>query len=182
MPYTEKDIKIRKLRKEHLDIIEGFKSSTKDLEEFLKEDAFNNQEKLISVTYLVFDLEDNLLAYITLLTDSLIIKEDEELRNYFKEQKVHYSYLPAIKIGRLCVDDRYKRKNIGTLLIKFAIQKAWEINEKCGCRFITIDAKTKVGSEEDPVKFYKKNGFKELITSQKSRETIPMYLDIFIQR
>ena len=181
MSFTEKDIIIEKLKADYVDIIKHFKSEVKDLEDFLKEDAFNNQNQLISVTYLVFDIKkENLLAYITLLTDSLIIKEDENLKKYFREHGIHYLYLPALKIGRLCVDDRYRRENIGTLLIKFAIQKAWEINEKCGCRFITIDAKV-TDDEDSPVEFYKKLGFKELTTKEKAKKTIPMYLDIFIQ-
>ena len=180
MAFTEKDIVIEKLNEKHLDIIAEFKSKVRDLENFLKEDALNNQQNLISVTYLVFNAtKGNLLAYITLLADSLTIKEDRKLKKYFQKQNINYSYLPALKVGRLCVDDDYRDNNIGTLLIKFAIQKAWEINEKCGCRFITIDAKTQTIDGSAPIEFYKKNGFKELITKRRRKEIIPMYLDIF---
>lgn len=177
MVYTEKDIKIKKLEEEHLNIISDFRSENKELEDFLKEDAFDNQNNGISSTYLTFLLKDgSLMAYITLLTDR--IDFNDELKEIYRKQGINYSYLPALKIGRLCVDDRFRRKNIGTLLIKFSIQRLFKIKGIAGCRIITIDAKKSTNKDDNPIEFYRKNGFIELITEDKNGDTIPMYFDI----
>jgi GNAT superfamily N-acetyltransferase len=142
MVYTVDDIAIKKLEEEDLEALADFCSSYSELEEFLKDDAFRDQSVNVSVTYLVYDREERLLAYITLLSDSLRIKRDEELREHFRDLGIYYPYLPALKIGRLCVRDEYWRNNLGTLLLQFAVRVAWEISERCGCRFVTIPTLT----------------------------------------
>ncbi|MBU1111565.1 MAG: GNAT family N-acetyltransferase, partial [Nanoarchaeota archaeon] len=85
--------------------------------------------------------------------------------------------LPALKIGRLCVDDHYLRRGLGRLMIQFAIQKASEINmNKAGCRFITLDAKRNKDKELDSIHFYKIMGFD--ILKERIKGTTPMYLDL----
>jgi len=177
MPYRVDEIEIKKLEESDTGAFSDFCSSYKELEKFLKEDALRDQSLNVSVTYLVYEKEGRLLAYITLLTESLIIRQNEALRETFRDYGVYYPYLPALKIGRLCVQDDYWRKNIGTLLVQFAVRTAWEISEKCGCRFIIIDAKNQ---EDGPIEFYQKLGFIEFKDNRDNgSETIPMYLDIF---
>ncbi len=52
--HNASDFNIIKLEKSHLDIINKFNSYEKDLVDFLIDDAFDNQEKNISITYLWF--------------------------------------------------------------------------------------------------------------------------------
>src|SRR3989344_3157337 len=106
------EIRIEKLSKEH--DITGFQSYEKELVKFLKEDALDNQDKRISMTYLWF------------------LKETNELIGYFT----------LLKIARLAVDNRFLRKGIGTLMIEYIVRRAKSISIKiAGCRFVTVDAK-----------------------------------------
>jgi len=133
----------------------NFSTNNLELKKFLLEDALDNQKKLLSVTYLWFNENNEILTYITLLNDRINLVE--KLHNKFKNQGVHYKSLPALKIGRLCVSEKYKKKGLGSLLINFAIDKASLIfNNASGCRFLTVDAK------DDSVQFYKKQGFRIL--------------------
>ncbi|MBI2656275.1 GNAT family N-acetyltransferase [Candidatus Woesearchaeota archaeon] len=167
-----KDITIEKLEDKH--DLGDFKSYEKELVNFLVEDALNNQKQKLSVTFLWF-YEKNLVGYLTLLNDKINLEGN--LKEFFREKDIHYKSLPALKIGRLCVNDDFLRKGIGRLMVLFAIQQANEISEnKSGCRFITLDAKRNEKRELDSIHFYKKLGFKML--KERIKGTTPMYLDL----
>lgn len=168
---TAEDITIKRISSRHE--VHTFQSYERELVDFLVEDALDNQKKRISVTYLWFLKTGELVGYITLLNDRINLVGD--LKETFRRKGVHYHSLPALKIGRLCVDDRFLRKGLGTTMIDFSIKVAYHIFEEySGCRFIVVDAKRNV--ENDPLYFYRKQGFKEL--SAKSEGTTPMYLDL----
>lgn len=159
------DLRIVKIKEAHA--LTTFTSYEKELANFLVEDALHNQKNNLSIPFLWFH-QERLAVYITLLTDKINLEGD--LRELFQEKGVQYKSLPALKIGRLCVDDSFLRKGLGKLMVKFAIEKAEEINlDKAGCRFITVDAKN------SSVGFYQKTGFRTL--EQRKNETTAMYLD-----
>ena len=154
--------------------LSDFQSYEKELVDFLLEDAFPNQSQNLSLTFLWF-YEGKLVSYITLLNDKINLEGN--LKQFFREKDIHYKSLPALKIGRICVDDRFLRRDLGKLMIMFAIQQAEEItNSKAGCRFITLDAKRNPKKELDSIHFYKKLDFK--ILKERKKGTTPMYLDI----
>jgi len=173
------ELRIEKITAVHKNFLEKFQSYEKELEDFLKEDALEQQERNISVTYLWFLRESNeLVAYITLSPDCIKLKNiNQELSQKFRDKGINYRSLPALKIGRLCVDDKFLRKGIGTLLIQFTINKAYEMSKNVGCRFIYLDAKRNKDKSKDVIHFYKKMGF-ELYKDRNNKET-PMYLDIY---
>ena len=172
------ELRVEKITKSHLNFLNGFNSYEKELESFLKEDALEQQERNISVTYLWFLRENNeLVAYITLSPDCIKLKNiNEELSKKFRDKGINYKSLPALKIGRLCVCDNYLRKGVGTLLIQFTIKKAFEMSQSVGCRFIYLDAKRNKDKSKDVIHFYQKFGF-EIYKDRNNKET-PMYLDI----
>jgi len=63
-----------------------------------------------------------------LLNDS--IKLRGELNDLFRNKDVHYGSLPALKVGRICVDERFERKGIGTEMMRLAYQQAEKIQTK----------------------------------------------------
>lgn len=168
---SSEEIIIEKLKREH--DLSMFSSYEKDLVEFIKEDALENQELNLSLTFLLRYKED-IVGYITLLTDRIDLKGD--IKEKFIDKEIYYKSLPAIKIGRLCVDDKYLRKGLGREMMKFAVKKAEEINyDKAGCRFITLDAKRNKDKNKDPLEFYKKLGFEVVKEREK---TTYMCLDL----
>jgi len=173
---SSESLRIERLSSAHEGIITSFKSYEKELMDFLVEDALGNQEKKISVTHLWFSKSTNeLVGYITLLTDTISL--NPTLKNEFRTKGIDYKSLPAIKIGRLCVDDKFLRKGIGSLMIQSVIYYIKKINEKCGCRFITVDAKRNPDKSKDSCHFYKKMGFEML--KERKKGTTPMYKDVF---
>lgn len=167
------EIRIEIIQKDHH--LDSFHSYEQELVDFLRDDALENQQQNLSVTFLWL-YRQQLVAYITLLTDKITLEGD--LREYFKEKGIHYQSLPALKIGRLCVDDRFRRRGLGRLMIQFAVHTAKEINqEKAGCRFITVDAKRNPQPELDSAYFYRKLRFKNL-EEQSTKKITFMYLDL----
>ena len=86
----------------------------------------------------------------------------------------NYEFLPAVKIARLAVDNRYRSSGIGSTLISYAIALIRDrIAENVGCRFVVTDAKS------EAVSFYEKQGF-VLLDSEgnQSTEHQLMFLDL----
>ncbi|MBS3157975.1 GNAT family N-acetyltransferase [Candidatus Woesearchaeota archaeon] len=179
MNENSEKIKIEQIRIERLTDkhnLKDFNSYELDLVEFLLEDALDNQSKKMSVTYVWLLKEtDAIVGYITLLNDKINLEGN--LKDIFRNKGILYKSLPAIKIGRLAVDDRFLRKGIGTLMIAFATNIAEKIfNTYAGCRFITLDAKRNKDRSKDVIHFYKKLGFQ--ILKERSKGSTPMYLDL----
>lgn len=169
---SSEDIKIERINENHK--VNTFQSYEKELVDFLLEDALKNQKNRISVTYLWFlKNSGDLVGYITLLNDRINLESD--LKEVFRGKGILYHSLPALKIGRLCVDDKFLRRGIGTMMIDFAIKVAHHIFERfSGCRFIVLDAKRSL--KNDPIHFYKKQGFTEL--KERKKGATPMHLDL----
>ncbi|MBI1968954.1 GNAT family N-acetyltransferase, partial [Candidatus Woesearchaeota archaeon] len=109
----------------------------------------------------------------TLLNDRINLEGN--LKEAFRDKGIGYHSLPALKVGRLCVDNRFLRKGIGTLMLAFAVKVANHIfNEYAGCRFIVLDAKR--NPQNEPIHFYRKVGFISL--KERKKGTTPMYLDL----
>ncbi|MBI2103306.1 GNAT family N-acetyltransferase [Candidatus Woesearchaeota archaeon] len=160
-----KDISIEVINERHC--FNNFKSSEQELINFLVEDALENQKLKLSITFLWFYLGE-IVSYITLLSDRITL--DGELQQFFKGKDILYRSLPALKIGRLCVDEKFQKRGLGRLMIIFAIEKAKEIAmDKAGCRFITVEPK------EPSVGFYTKLNFKPIKTKN---EQHTFYLDV----
>lgn len=170
------DVKVEILCPSHMYFLQDFRSYEHELVDFLIEDALNNQNQRLSLTFLWF-YNNALVSYITLLNDRINLEGD--LKYFFKEKGILYKSLPALKIGRLCVHDSFLRKGLGRLMVVFALQIVGEISKtKSGCRFLTLDAKQNSNMPFSPVDFYKKLDFKSL--KDRKKGVVPMYLDTYL--
>ena len=69
---------------------------------------------------------------------------------------------PAVLIGRLGVNLKFKRQHVGSELMD--IIKNWFVEEdnKTGCRYLVVDAYNEAG----PCEYYQKNGFAFMFSSE----------------
>lgn len=148
---TLAELSIVKLNPEIHDV-STFDCGDEDLNEFLKEDCVQYGGEYVSQTQLVFHGEV-LVAFLTLSTDSIILKTREKKSLFTFYNRVRY--YPAIKIARLGISVAHQKQGIGKELIKYVLGLAHRINQDIGvgCRFITVDA------YPQSVDFYKKCGF-----------------------
>lgn len=156
--------------------VRSFCCSDKDLTNFLLEDAKNYQRDLMAVTYL-FETPDlkETVAYFSLLNDKLSYNPTEHsiwnrLNRLVANKKRRKNY-PAVKIGRLAVNEKFAGLHIGKQLIDTIITM-FIVNNKTGCRFITVDAYANATG------FYQKCGF-EFFSHKDSRDsTRLMFMDL----
>ena len=83
-------------------------------------------------------------------------KDKAEYNRFRKERKFpnekRLKSYPAVKLCRLGVDQSAKGRQIGTTIIDY-IKSMFTLDNKAGCRFLTVDAYL------DAVPFYVKNKF-----------------------
>jgi GNAT superfamily N-acetyltransferase len=154
--------------------IAAFDCGHADLNDFIKNDWPRQAEQRLAYTKLALH-QNNLVGYITLLSDSIVLHESE--RKWFIEREFRVHHVAALKIGRLGTDNRYKKTGIGTAMMKYAVGVAFRMNEMgVGCRFLTLD------SDKGAISFYEKLGF---VLSQhrdyKKKDFPSMHYDLITQ-
>jgi len=177
--FSLNEFEIKKLTKKDLSNFD-FDCKISDLNDFLRDDALIQQTQKVNITYLWHLKKTKKLAgYITLSCDSIHLSgsKKEEMRRI----GISYRALPALKIGRMAVNQDYFNRGLGTLMILFSIELVKQLNNFAGCRFLTLESKndSTLSDPQKPIHFYKKMGF--VITKERKKTSyIPMYRDLFI--
>ena len=159
--------------------LSNFECESKDLTDFLKNDALKQQKNKLNLTKLVM-CNNEIIGYFSLLTDTIPLKNirEKDTKRDIKSQLSITSrtkLLPAIKIGRFAIDKRYSRKGIGSDVLLNIIYNIKNISENnVGLRFVVVEGYAKA------YKFYTEyNNFTNL---EKDDEKIKEKLDIIIKK
>lgn len=156
--------------------IKPFQCAEEDLNCFLFDDAKYFQKELMAVTYLIEDHASNLtVAYFSLLADKITFNPEEKstwnkLNRNIPNQKRRKSY-PALKIGRLAVDEQFAGQGVGTFVLD-SVKYAFTSVKRLGCRFLTVDALSFATA------FYERNGFQFFTEKDKGDTTRLMFFDL----
>ena len=154
-----------------LSVCSSFDCGNDDINDYFRVDALWHREELLSQTYCLYqDTEPDLhLAFLDFCNDAL------KMQYPFTgvDQKIHYSFLPAVKLTRLGVLNQLRGSNIGTHALNM-VKQFFTTANRTGCRFITVDA----NSEPRVIKFYEKNGFSLLTNKDANRDQRAMYFDL----
>lgn len=168
---------IRRLRKK--ESIESFDCGDADLNDFILKESILYRQALLAVSYVMESKQDSsvISAYFSLANDKVSLNDFEsktEFNRFRKHRFVNEKRLksyPAVKICRLGVDLSMKGQSVGTFLLNF-IKSYFVIDNKTGCRFLTVDAYAEV------VPFYLKNGFIPLNEEDADADTRLLYFDL----
>ena len=148
----------------------NFDCGDQDLTEFFLVDAIPHKKELVGVTYFFYDdLNKSAISFFTVSNDAI---RTDSFKDSLPESK-RYSFYPAVKIGRFGVNKDYQRLQIGRQMMDF-IKRFFVVENKTGCRFITVDAYNK----PEILEFYRKNGFTFLSEKDTSRPTRTMKYDL----
>lgn len=128
---------------EHHDL-EDFECESKDLTDFLKNDALNQQNMNLNITQLVI-CDGSIIGYVSILTDTIKLKilEDKTTKEKIREElNISENHeLPAIKIGRFAIDKRYANQGLGIEIFRNILLSILDISQNIvGVRFITVEA------------------------------------------
>ncbi len=152
-------------------VFQSFSCGDTDLNDFIRNDAEKHRNELLAETYvLMLQRADVPIAFCSLCNDAIQFSKDQKS---FLPEKKRYPYQPAVKIARLGVDENYQKKNIGTYIIGL-IKHFFIVDNRTGCRFITVDAY----NEDRVLAFYRKNDFQFLNQKDTKKPTRTMYFDL----
>lgn len=168
------------IRLEPSNVVKNFSCGDADLDDFILHRASAFQKYLLSVSYACVDVSSpgKVLAYCSLANDKVAItdfKDKTEFNHFrkkrgFPNEKRLKSY-PAVKLCRLGVASDAKGQRLGTTLLNI-IKSMFVIENKTGCRFLTVDAYL------NAVPFYEKNGFRFMNAVDNDPHTRLMYYDL----
>jgi GNAT superfamily N-acetyltransferase len=130
--------------------LDPFDSCDDELNDFLKNDALQEQNEFLSKTHLCF-YRDRIAGFISMSADSVQVKRDKLDPSQIIDDCEYPAY-PCILIARLAVDKRLHGYGIGSYLVSLAIGYALE--SPLGCRYLAVDPK------DDAIEFYERIGFK----------------------
>lgn len=183
------DYEIQRLSEENRHLIEGFscvesdetlaglsstdrrrvKKHSKEMDDFLFSEAFEDQEKGLNTTYL-FIQDSKLIAYLSLCNDAIRLELEER-----DEMGLAYTTEPAIKIARLAVSNQAQGLGIGKEAIQYAIVVSQQVKELSGVVFLTLDC------YEHRLSYYERFGFeKNLIQPIELQYDSPISMRLWI--
>ncbi|MEG1565046.1 MAG: GNAT family N-acetyltransferase [Bacteroides sp.] len=168
---------VRRLEKKEL--VESFDCGDADLNDFILKESSLYRQALLAVSYVVENKQGSHLvsAYFSLANDKVSLSDFEsktEFNRFRKHRFVNEKRLksyPAVKICRLGVHIQAKGLHIGSFLLDF-IKSYFMIDNKTGCRFLTVDAYAAA------IPFYLKNGFVPLNDEDADADTRLLYFDL----
>ena len=130
-------------------------SEYRDLNEFFQQDAFNYQKQLLAKTYLIL-LEDNqeLVGAYSVANDK--VERTNRINRTIPNDK-RMPYYPAVKLARFAFKASAQGKGYGKVILDYISLSFSNLENKTGCRFITLDAIPAAKA------FYAKHEFKEIL-------------------
>lgn len=155
------------LSPEHRSKVEDFKcSSEKEVEIFLKKDAWELQDYNMAVTRLFFNENKDLVGYFTLYNDEVPRMNKEKMKKENWNLPNTEKYFPAIRLHYFGVDERYTKRGIGYTMLMAAIDICSAISKMSGCTFISVQALNSA------VGFYEHYEFKNIGREKKYRNMV----------
>lgn len=168
---------IRRLKRK--ETVKSFDCGDADLNDFILKESALYRQALLAVSYIVESKQDSSVvsAYFSLANDRVSLTDfanKTEFNRFRKHRFVNEKRLksyPAVKICRLGVSSFMKGMHLGSFLLNF-IKSYFVVNNKTGCRFLTVDAYA------DAIPFYLKNGFILLNDEDADADTRLLYFDL----
>ena len=159
--------------------VANFDCGDKDLNDYITNRASLFDQYMLAVSYTCIDSgTKQILAYFSLANDKIATSDFSNITEFNRfrrkqgfpnEKRLKSS--PAVKLCRLAVDEQAKGNQIGSGLLDY-IKSMFVINNKTGCRFITVDAYLAA------IPFYEKNGFRMMNQEDDDPHTRLMYFDL----
>ncbi len=144
----------------------SFSCGVESLDIYFQRQAGQDNKKRIAVTYVLYEESSNKVAgYYTLSAAAIeLLALPEDVRKKLPS----YPSLPATLIGRLAVDEKYKKQRLGELILIDAAKRAYQASLQIASFALVVDA-----INSSAKKFYKKYGVLDLY-EKNNRLYLPM--------
>jgi predicted GNAT family N-acyltransferase len=129
-----------------------FSSGVEALDRYFRQQAGQDQRRGLAVPHVLIDSAAGaVVGYYTLSALSILA---ESLPEDMARELPRYQALPAILLGRLAVDQRYRGQGLGELLLMDALHRSLDISQRLGSMAVVVDAK-----DDAARAFYERYGF-----------------------
>ena len=127
----------------------GFDCGHEDMSNYLCDGtALRDEANSVTRTFLV-RVGTDLIGYFSVLSDAIQLATKE------RPPGTNYSSAPALKLGRMGVDVRYRGKDVGIWILDYVVGLARSLAKDIGVRYVTLDALP----EDRLVNWYTEYGF-----------------------
>lgn len=167
------EAKVVVLGSQHKASKKNFKCGNDILDKYLAHFALQDQQKKLSVCFVLESLTGEIIGYYTLSASSIDAKNTNDQR--FMPFKTNYRTLPIILIGRFAIEENYKKMGFGKKLLTDALKRCTLQAKQIGACAVLVEPKD-VNARE----FYLKFGFKILPDQNKLFMTMQQLSQIFI--
>ncbi|CAN7392950.1 GNAT family N-acetyltransferase [Rhizobium sp. LjRoot254] len=130
-----------------------FDCGVPELNNYLKMRATQDMKRRVASCFVAIEKPKHTISgFYTLSACHLLLTDISEL---MKKALPLYPEVPAIRLGRLAVDQTFRGKGVGSLLLADAIRRSLKL--EIGAALILVDAKN-----QDAANFYRHFGFEAL--------------------
>jgi len=144
-------LRIELLNKSH--IKSEFNCGHSSLDHYIKTQAKQDVNRDLSACYVLNDVHDKrVIGYYT-LSSNAVLKDDFPI-TLQKKLPPAYTNIPTALLGRLAIDNQFKKKGFGELLLLDALKRCVELSKKLGILAVIVDP-----IDENAIAFYESYGF-----------------------
>lgn len=127
----------------------GFDSGSDPLNRYLREQVSQDVRRRVAACFVALADGPRIAGYYTLASASLLLAE---LPPSISKKLPRYPTVPAVRMGRLAVDQTFKGRGLGAALLADALERA--IRSEIAAYAVMVDAK-----DEAAEAFYRYHGF-----------------------
>ena len=143
---------------------EDFSCGKPTLDHYLKRQANQDIKRKLSACFVLEGANYQIKGYYTLSSDNIpLVIVPSEIK---KKMPASYHYLPTTLIGRLALDTRFQRQQLGELLLIDALKRCFLLSHEIGSMAVLVDP-----LDTDATTFYSQYGFIKL---ESGRMFLPM--------
>lgn len=130
----------------------SFESGVAPLDRYFRTQVSQDIKRRVTACFVATDAHGQIAGYYTLASASVLLAD---LPEALVKKLPRYPSVPAVRMGRLAVDQSFKGKGLGAALLADALRRA--VNAEIAAYAFVVDAK-----DEDAASFYAHHGFMAL--------------------
>jgi GNAT superfamily N-acetyltransferase len=106
----------------------AFNSGSKPLDSYLRQQVTQDSRRRITACFVALDADNRIAGYYTLASASLLLSE---LPADIGKKLPRYPSVPAVRLGRLAVDQNFQGQGLGGALLADALDRAYSLGNCC---------------------------------------------------
>jgi len=131
----------------------GFECGVEPLDRYFKTQVSQDIKRRVTACFTALDTSGRVAGYYTLASASIFLTD---LAESLAKKLPRYPNVPAVRMGRLAVDQDFKGKGLGAALLADALRRA--VTAEIAAYAFVVDAKNEIAAE-----FYAHHGFRATV-------------------